>query len=461
MAEIKYFAPLHDYQRIAVEEVLIHNSPALFLEAGLGKTLSTLEVIHQMRLVYPDMVTLVIAPLMICETVWEQEGEKWGYPFTFMHLKQDPARRLKLLREGGYNIYMITPEMIPWLHSCGEFPFDFVVIDELTKFKSSSSGRWRQLKQRFVLNKVRRLGLTGTPSPNGYADLWAQMYIVDGGECLGRFKGQFEQDWFIDISNDPRKYSSFVPRRGAREAIVARLKESHVVAMRAKDVIDQKDPIYLPPIKIKLPRESKAIYNELVVEMMATMPDGTVVLPEHDTTISIKLRQVSSGFMIDEDQTIHRLHDNKMKAAKDYVESLDGEPLMIVFTYTAELFQLMSMFPNAGVLAGDVKSADRIESLRAWNNGELDVLIVQPQAAGHGVNAQDGGHHILFYSSDWNLETYEQVIARLNRQGQKSPVFVRHMVAGQIEIDIIRRLNEKSKMQIKLMDDLQEKIYVR
>ncbi len=456
MEAINYYAPLHKYQRIAAEEVLFHDSPALFLEAGLGKTLTSLEIIYQKRLTWPDMITLVIAPLFICETVWEPENKLWGYPMRVQHLGGDPKQRIAMLMAKEADIYLITPDLIGWLHKTGIFPFDYVIIDELTKFKNSTSQRWRQAKQRFRINPVPRLGLTGTPVPNGYSDLWGEMMTVDDGKTLGKYKGDFEQDYFIDISESPRKYNQFVLRRGAKEAIHKRLRASHVVSMRAEDVLGQKPPIVLPSIRVKMNKVSFDIYNELLTELMATMPDETEILIEHDTTLSIKLRQCCSGFMYDEDGVIHRLHDGKMKAAKDYIESMNGQPVMIVYTYIPELMQLQSIFPNAPVLGGGVTKKARVKALADWNEGILPVILVQPQAAGHGINAQKGpGHHMLFYSCDWNLETYEQVIARLNRQGQRSTVFITHMVGGVKEDDILKRLNQKSKLQLGLMKDLQ------
>jgi len=456
MANIDYFGPLHNYQRRAVEAVLVENSPALFLEAGLGKTLASLEIIYQIRKQYGDIKTLVIAPLMICETVWAQENEKWGYPMIVKQIDGDPVRRLKIIRAREADIYLITPDNIPWLNNVGEFPWDVVIIDELTKFKSSTSQRWRQARQLFKRRPGRYLGLTGTPVPNGYYDLWAQLCILDSGKCLGAYKGEWEESYFRDVSIDPRKYNNWVLRRGAKELIQERLKNAGVISMRAEEVLGQKAPIVLPSIRINMPKVARDIYKELENDMMATMPDDTDVLLEHPTTLSIKLRQVCSGFMYDEDGKIHRLHDEKMKATKEFIESMAGEPVMIVYTYEPELMQLQSLFPTAPNLGGGVNKADRIEALRAWNAGELPVLLVQPQAAGHGVNAQEGGHQMLFYSCDWNLETYEQVIARLNRQGQKSTVFLRHMVGGVVEDNIIRRLNEKSKLQLGLMKDLHD-----
>jgi len=456
MANINYFGPLHRYQKRAVEAVLLENAPAVFLEQGLGKTLVTLEIIYQKMLDNPGLRTLVIAPLMICETVWEQENDKWGYPMRVKHISGDPKRRLKIMGAREADIYLITPDLVEWLNSLGEFPFDFAVIDELTKFKTSSSQRWRYLRRRFMRNPVQRLGLTGTPVPNGYHDLWAQMYMLDDGRCLGPLKGQWEEDYFHNISVDPTKYDVWVLRKGARERIHDMLRNAAVLSMRAEEVLGQRPPIFLPSIFVQMDKQSREIYNDLEKEMCATMPDGTEILPEHDTTVSIKLRQCCSGFMYDEDGGIHRLHDGKMKATKELVESMNGEPLMIVYTFAPELMQLRSMFPKAPFISGDSKKAEKIEALRAWNARELPVLLVHPGTVGHGVNAQYGGHHILFYSCDWNLETYEQMIARLNRQGQVSTVFIRHMVGGSVENDVIRRLNAKSKLQIGLMKDLSD-----
>lgn len=442
---------LHEYQVRVVNSIVNHGTRAVFMEAGLGKTLTTLTALENIYDKWYRVPTLVIAPKIICETVWPVEAEKWGFDITVGQLAGTPAKREKILESLDKDVLCITPELVPWLCAQKNFPFKIVVIDELTKFKSTNSGRWRALKQLFKSRKLLVLGLTGTPAPNGLEDLWAQMYLLDKGATLGVHKTHYLNEYFIDISRDPTRYSQYIPRAGAVERIIDKLKQSGTICLRASDVLGQKEATVLPSIKVPLNKKADKIYNEVVTQSMATLDDGTVVLPSTDTVALQKLRQISSGFIIDEDGEVHHLHNNKVDMLKEYVEELGGSPLMVVFTYRAELEMIRKVFPDAPALAGGVSTKDRQAILKTWNEGNLPILLVQPQAAGHGVNAQSGGNHMLFYSCSYDLELYDQVVARLNRQGQKKEVIIRHMVAGEVEEQIYKKLATKSKLQTKLM----------
>lgn len=451
---------LHEYQRDCVKHVATGKGNALFLEMGCGKTLITLELLNFRRWhrinkhALPAQRILVLAPKRVCEQVWGQEVAKWGYTFRVFNLNQTPAKRQALLEAGEPGIYLMTYEKLLWLQDTGLFPFEDVVLDELTKLKNSSSKRWRAFRRMVDRHTPWVLGLTGTPAPNGYADLWAQMYCLDRGETLGSRKTAFLSRFFRDVSPDPRKYHKWQIRDSrAKNEIDGLLKGSGVISLRARDVVpNQKDPVELPHIRIRLSGKAASIYQELSDELMATMPDGKIVLPEHEGVTVIKLRQVSNGFMLDEDREVHRLHTEKLDALEEYLEEMNGEPLMVVYTFQEDLKMLQERFPGTPALGGGSGNID--ETVRAWNAGELPMIFVQPQAAGHGLNLQHGGHHILFYSTDWNLETYQQVIARLNRQGQTSPVMVRHMVAGEIEEKVITALSRKAGVQSSLMQRL-------
>lgn len=450
MMKLELHAPLHDYQRAAMEHVLAEKGNALFLEMGLGKTLTALELIHQQD----EKFTLIIAPRRICEQVWRQEAKKWGYPFEVTFLKGSPSQRREMLKNPTSKVYLITPENIIWLESTGLFPFDQVIIDELTKFKSSKSKRWRALNRMVAEYEPLMVGLSGTPAPNGYHDLWAQLFLLDGGKTLGARKGKFLERFFRDTSPDPRKYNRWELRSGAKKMIDHLLLHGGVIAQTAREVLGQREPVVLPDLHVELTGHALGVYEELQDELMATMPDGTVVLPEHEATVQMKLRQVASGFMLDEAKRPHILDLAKIDTLAEYVEEMDGEPLLVVYTFQQELRMIRERM-SVSYLGGGVSEKDADRRIALWNNRELPVLCVQPAAAGHGLNLQMGGHHILFYSTDWNLETYQQVIGRLNRQGQQSTVFVRHMSAGPVEEQIHRGLARKAELQKSLMEGLQ------
>jgi len=449
---IKYHAPLHDYQKIAVESVLFNGNKALFLEMGLGKTLATLEIIYQLK----HKLVLIIAPKIIADSVWGPEIEKWEYPFDYYRLAGSPAKRCRMLNHAETGIFTMTPELVPWLCLNDYYKiFDMVVIDEITKFKNTKSKRWRALSKQVKQHpNIMRIGLTGTPSPNGLHELWGQLFILDNGKTLGKFKGKYLNAFFRDTSPEPRKFHQWRLLRGSEERILRRMRECGIISMKANQVLQQEDIINLPNLIIDMPAAARKIYKELEVDLMATMPDGTLVLPEYETTISIKMRQLSSGFMIDDDGVTHIIHWEKAKALKEYLELVQGQPQLIVFIYKAESKMIQKILGPVPMLAGGTSAKLRQSYIESWNKGLLPAMLVQPQAAGHGINLQDGGHNILFYSSDYNLETYQQVRARIHRQGQKETVFSRHMIGGSIENRIIQSLNRKAKQQDRLMTKL-------
>ena len=450
----KLIAPLHAYQKRAAKHVLQGKGNALFLEMGLGKTLTALEIINHRLAHGRARRVLVIAPRRICEQVWRQEAAHWQYPLSVVFLNGGPSQRSAELKNPTSDVYLLTYENLIWLEEQSSFPFDLVILDELSKMKNSGSLRWRAFKRILTRHSPEVVGLTGTPAPNGYHDLWAQMYCLDQGSCLGPVKGTYLGKYFTDISRDPTRYHKYILKPGAQDSVDGLLRAAGALAMRARDVLDQKDPVFLPSLSVQLPGSCRAIYDELEEELMATLPDGTVVLTEHSATVQMKLRQVSSGFMLDESGAVHRLHHGKQNILRDYVEEMDGEPLLVVYTFVEELRMIQEVLGDVPYLGGGVSASAADRAIREWNAGKVSVLAIHPQSGGHGLNLQFGGHHILFFSSDWNLETYQQVIARLNRQGQTSPVFVRHMVAGQVEETVMASLAEKATLQGSLMSNL-------
>jgi SNF2 family DNA or RNA helicase len=451
--KVKLTAPLHEYQKKAVRHVLRKKGNALFLEMGLGKTLSTLEILSCLRQLGEAKRTLIVAPKRICDQVWRQEAQKWGFS-PIGYLGGSPSSRQMMLKNPTHDAYLITYELLPWLEEQDDFPFDCMVFDEISKLKNSKSKRWRALKQ--IIRRhpdLIRIGLTGTPAPNGYADLWAQLYILDDGATLGEHKTKYLHTYFRDVSRDPQRYNRWVLRPGAQEVIEGMLRKGGVLTMRASDVLKQTKPIVLPHLEVRLGTTAQTMYEELETELLARLPDGRVILPYDEGVVNAKLRQVSSGFIVDEQGTPQTICTAKVKALADYLEEMNGEPLLLVYTYRHELAMIRQHlgYP-VPYIGGGVSTADAGQAVVAWNRRELPLLAVQPQSAGHGLNLQEGGHNILFYSTDWNLETYQQVVARLDRQGQKSQVFVRHMIAGDVEGAILEQLRQKAGLQNQLME---------
>lgn len=386
---------------------------------------------------------LVIAPLRVAQTVWAQEAEKWGLPLRVERVLGGAAERRAALGRQA-DVYVINRENVEWLvETVGtRWPFDMVVIDELSSFKSSRAGRFRALRR--VRGKIRRIvGLTGTPAPNGLIDLWAQMYLLDRGAALGRTLGSYRDRYFEAGKRSGHVVYEWRPKPGAEDAIYKAL-DGLCVSMRSIDYLPMPERID-NIINVKLDDAARAAYREMEREMLLEL-QGAQIVALTAATVANKLLQLSQGAVYDADGAWHELHRIKLDALEDVIEAACGQSALVYYTYKHDLERLQKAFPQARVLR-------RAEDVEAWNRGEVPLLLAHPDSAGHGLNLQAGGHILVWFGLTWSLEKYQQANARLYRQGQRHGVVVHHIVAaGTIDERVMRVLAGKARLQDELME---------
>ncbi len=452
----------HGYQNRAVQFLLDRGAAALFLDPGLGKTSITLEAFSQLQKDGIAKKMLVIAPLRVCQLVWRQEGKKWTQfrhlKFTLLHGKDK-----KKLLEAKSDIFLINPEGVMWLAAQfwgKKFPFDTVVIDELTKFKNGTSERHKALLPK--LSKVMRVwGLTGTPIPNGYLDLFGQMKILDGGAALGRWFTHFRNKYF------EKGYDGFTYtlRRGGAKAIEEAV-APYVLRMDADDYLEMPKLIDVPHTVV-MDAKARKVYEEMKRETIVEL-GGEEIDAGNAAAVYSKLKQMGNGAVYAGDgfleprKVIH-LHDAKIEAILELIEELQGTPLLVGYEFKHDLWRLQK------ALGGDVPyigsgvsgaEAERIE--RKWNEGKLSVLLAHPASAGHGLNLQKGNaHHLAWFSCTWDYELYDQFIRRIMRQGNKSTRIFNHVFIVENSIDIKTRdaITGKGIRQGAFFDALNAEIY--
>lgn len=397
---------------------------------------------------------LVIAPLRVAEDTWTREAEKWDH---LKHLRiakvlGSEQRRLAALNMSA-DIYVINRENVEWLvnHYGKEWPFDMVVIDELSSFKSPKVRRFRAIRK--VRPMIQRIvGLTGTPAPNGLIDLWAQIYLLDGGERLGKTLTGYRERYFNPGRRDPRRHIVFnwVLKDYAEEAIYEKISDI-CMSMKASDWLKMPERIE-NVIEIKLDEKPRALYKQLERDLLLPYTSGDIVA-NTAATLSNKLLQLANGAVYDENGGVKELHSAKLDALEDVLESANGRPVLVFYTYRHDLDRITKRFKQAR----ELKSASDISK---WNEGQLPLLLAHPASAGHGLNLQAGGNIIVWFGLTWNLELYQQANARLYRQGQKQEsVIIHHLVAsGTVDEDVMQRLSGKAVGQDALLEAVKARI---
>jgi len=440
---------LHEYQERSVDYIIDQGRCMLALGLGLGKTTSTLTAISD--LVGAGVVgkVLVIAPLRVCNSVWAQEALKWQHT---NHLRVSvatgsaKARTTALFRSA--DVYVTNKENVQWLvdHYGKNWPFDMVVIDESSTFKNSQSKRFRALRK--VLPFVERLVLlTGTPSPNGLQDLWAQMFLVDYGERLGRTLTGFRQRFF----DKDYMGHKFEIREGSAEKI-ERLVADKVIHMSADDYLNLPERIDID-IPVDLGPKAKDQYDAFEKEMFVALDDGEEIEAMSAAVLANKLLQYSNGALYtDANGAWAEVHSAKLDALADLVDDNTGETMLVAYNFKSDLARLRKRFPQAVVLD---KNQDTID---LWNKGKIPMLLAHPASAGHGLNLQDGGALCVWFGLNWSLELTQQFDARLHRQGQGRPVRIARLLgAGTIDSRVASVLRSKDASQSSLLAALKPK----
>ncbi len=397
--------------------------------------------------------TLVIAPLRVAEDTWSREADKWDHlrSLRISKVLGSAKTRIRALHTDA-DLYVVNRENVVWLvrylKSRKEpWPFDMVVIDELSSFKSSQAQRFKALRK--IRPYVKRIvGLTGTPAANSLMDLWAEIGLLDNGERLGWFIGRYREAYFraawISPSGIVYKYT---PKRGALEAITKRINDI-TISMKAEDYLELPDEID-SVIEVELPDKAKKSYKKMEREALLELDDEQITALNAAAVVS-KLTQISNGFIYDENGNAIRIHDAKTDALKEVIEQADG-PVLVFYEFKEDAEHLMEAIPGARPLHTE-------SDIKAWNDGKIPVLLTHPASAGYGLNLQDGGHVIVWYGLTWSLEQYLQANARLHRQGQKKPVLVYRLLAkGTVDQEILESLDRKDATQSAVLDILKKR----
>jgi len=446
------FTP-HTYQKFAIQKMIYQPIVGLFLEMGLGKTVCALtaasELLHNY---YEVSKVLVIAPYRVARDTWPDEVEKWDQ---FRDLKISKVLGSKKQRLAALNtqadIYVINRENVTWLveHYGKDWPFDMVIIDELSSFKSSKARRFRSLRKVRPLIK-RIIGLTGTPAPNGLIDLWAQVYLLDQGERLGKTITGYRNRYFTPGRRNQHIVYEWNPKPESEEAIYKKLSDI-CVSMKSEDWLDMPEVISRE-VKVKLPEKAREKYDRLERDLLLPFAESDVVA-DTAAVLTGKLLQMANGAVYDEFGDVQEIHEAKLGALEDVIEAANGRPVLIFYAYRHDLARIQERFPEARTL-------DTTEDIQAWNRGDIPIALAHPASAGHGLNLQAGGNIIVWFGLTWSLELYTQANARLNRQGQKHKnVIIHHLVAEDtIDEDVMKSLENKDRTQEALMRAVKARI---
>jgi len=443
----------HEYQKMAIEKIYETPRCGLFLEMGLGKTVITLTALEDM--IYNSFEVckvLVIAPLRVAEDTWSRESAKWEH---LKHLRISKVlgtpsqRRAALAAEA--DIYIVNRENVVWLCDelsvAGGWFFDAVVIDELSSFKSPKAQRFKALRK-YITRSRRVIGLTGTPAPNGLIDLWSQIYLLDGGERLGRTVTGYRERFFLPDKRNQTTIFSYKPKDGADKAIWDRLSDI-CVSMRAEDWLTLPERID-NVVTVRMTDKQRAAYEKFEREQYIQFIEGEVTAVSA-AALTNKLLQYSNGAMYKADGEYIETCEGKLDALEDIIEAANGKPVLCFYSYRHDLERIRKRFPNAVKL-------DNAEDIENWNNGGIELLLAHPAGAGHGLNLQAGGNIIVWFGLTWSLELYQQANARLYRQGQKNAVIIHHLLTeNTVDERVYQSLQDKGEVQDDLLDALKAK----
>lgn len=452
---------LHDYQIFGYKHII--NTPycGLFLDMGLGKTVTTLTAIN--TLIYEDLEiknVLIVAPKRVVETVWSDECEKWDH---LKHLKvvkivgTEPKRIEALKKEA--DIYVVSRDNIAWLCAFygGILPFDMLVIDELSSFKSYKSLRFKALK--LARPSIKRVvGLTGTPAPNGYIDLWAQLYLIDRGERLEKTITKYRERYFREGRRNGAVVYDYKLLNDAEEQINQRISDI-CISMKSNDYLDMPELI-MNRVSVTLPPTIKKMYDDFEKDKVLDLikseaEDSKEINVINAAALANKLLQFANGAIYDEDHTAHEIHKEKIDALKDIIEDANGKSILVAWSFQHDRDRLME-----ALKAYKPRELKSEKDIRDWNEGKVQVMLAHPASAGHGLNLQAGGNIIVWFGLTWSLELYQQFNGRLYRQGQKSrTVIIHHIITeGTHDEDVIKAIEAKDEKQESLLSSIKAKI---
>ena len=435
----------HEYQTYAADFIETHDQAAVLLDMGLGKTAITLTAINDLLFDRFEISrVLIIAPLRVAKNTWPQEIKKWDHLVNISYavaVGTEQNRRAALTQKA--NLYVINRENVDWLITKSGLPFDYdmVVIDELSSFKSHQTKRFKTLMK--VRPKVKRIvGLTGTPSSNGLMDLFAEFRLLDMGERLGKFIGQYREQYFVPDKRSQQMVFSYKPRPGAREEIYSRIADI-TISMKAGDFLKM-PPLVMNTMTVKMTDKERKVYERMKADMVVQL-GGKEIDAVNAAALSNKLLQMANGAVYDKDCKALHLHDQKLDALEDIIEGANGKAVLVAYWFKHDLERVKSRF--------SVREIKTDRDIADWNEGKIPVAVIHPASAGHGLNLQDGGSTLVWFGLTWSLELYQQTNARLYRQGQKDTVVIHHILTeNTIDQNVMYALKHKDKTQAALID---------
>lgn len=443
------------YQDFACNHILDNPYAGLFLEMGLGKTVVTLTAIKE--LIYERFEAskvLVVAPLRVARDTWPAEVQKWD------HLKRlklslvigSEKERKAALRKPA-DIYIINRENVNWLvgYYGRGFPFDLVVLDELSSFKSAKAQRFKSLRQiRPYVPRV--IGLTGTPAPNSLVDLWPQLYLLDQGERLEKTITAYRTKYFKPGRTNGMVVFDYKLLEGSKDQIYKKISDI-CISMQTKDYLELPDRLDRR-VDVQLDPAEFAKYQDFEMQAVMAMPQGEIVTAVNAAALTNKLLQYANGAIYDEHKLIHKLHDAKIRALEEIVDTANGEPVLVYYWYKHDLYRIQE-----ALKAYKPVQLQTSEDVQRWNQGKIPLMLAHPASAGHGLNLQAGGHIIVWFGLTWSLELYQQANARLHRQGQSEVVIVHHLVAkGTMDEDVMMAIENKADGQEALMQAVKARV---
>ena len=399
---------------------------------------------------------LVIAPLRVAKNTWSAEINKWDHlkDLKYSIVVGTPTERKNALKANA-DIYIINRENIPWLteYMGAAFDFDMVVIDELSSFKNYQSKRFKALMK--VRPKIKRIvGLTGTPTSNGLMDLFAEFKLLDMGERLGRFIGQYRHTYFTPDKRNGQVIFSYKPLPGAEDAIYRKISDI-TISMKAADHLKMPE-LVTSDYEVEFSEKEQRKYKELKDNMVLQLSEDEITAA-NAASLSNKLCQMANGAIYDDEKNVIQIHDRKLDALEDIIESMNGRPVLVAYWFKHDYDRIVERLKMLNV---PFAKLDTEQSITSWNNGEIPVALIHPASAGHGLNLQSGGSTLVWFGLTWSLELYQQTNARLYRQGQCSDtVVIQHIVAkNTIDEQIMKALKKKDNTQSALIDAVKAEI---
>ena len=446
----------YPYQQYCAARIVADAAVGLFLDMGLGKTVITLDAINTLRYDrWAVQRVLIIAPKKVAEGTWTKEAQKWEH---LRHLRISAVlgsqqKRLRALATPA-DIYVINRDNVAWLvdYFKNAWPFDMVVLDESSSFKNSQSKRFKALK--LVRSRINRLvELTGTPASNGLIDLWAQIYLLDGGARLGRTLGQYRERFFDPDKRSRTQIFSYTPKDGSMEYIQQAIGDI-CVSMKAEDYLNLPDRMF-DDVPVVLDDKARKAYRQLERDLLLELDEGQITAASAGV-LTGKLLQLCNGAVYDSEKRPLAIHNCKVEAFLEVLEQLNGQHCLVFYNFQHDRDRLLAALEPLGLRVRVYQNAADED---AWNAGEIDVLMAHPASCAYGLNLQNGGHHIVWFGLTWSLEQYEQANKRLHRQGQRHPVIVHHLVVqGGMDEDVIESLRAKGDTQEAVMRALKARI---